>query len=75
MPRPRIITRRPAEVTTGAAGLGVLIAYALGIDDATVVVALGAVVAALPAVVTGVVEWRRRHQSPEPGQKPGFTGL
>lgn len=72
---PSLPRRHPAEVTTGAAGLGVIAAYALGIDDPGVVVALGAVVAALPAVVTGIVEWRRRSQPPEPGQKPGFTGL
>jgi mannose/fructose/N-acetylgalactosamine-specific phosphotransferase system component IIC len=52
--------RRPAETVTLAGGVAVLIAYFAGIDDPEVVVAMATVVAALPALVTFIVELTRK---------------
>lgn len=54
-----MISRRPAETAGIAGSIGLLIAYALGIDDATVVVAIGAVIGALPAAITWAVTLAR----------------
>lgn len=54
-----MISRRPAESAGVAGSVGLLIAYALGIDDATVVVAIGAVVGFVPAAITWLVNVTR----------------
>lgn len=61
MPTP---AARPAETTTAAGALAVLVAYNLGLDDPQVVVSLAVVLGALPGIVTAVVEWRRRGVTP-----------
>lgn len=55
-----MMTNRPAETTTAVAGgLAVLIVTLLGVEDVEVVVALTAVISAIPAAVTYVVQlWR-----------------
>ena len=58
MPRP-IPVRRPAETTTVALGLAVLLARVLGLDDQDALTVAVAVVAAAPAAVTWLVTRRR----------------
>ncbi len=61
MPTPRTLpARRPAETTAAAGGLALLIAYALGVDEPTIILAGAGVLAAVPAAVTWWVELRRR---------------
>lgn len=51
--------RRPAETTTAAGALAVLLGYVLGIRDPEVLVALTVVLGAIPGVVTWAVGLRR----------------
>jgi hypothetical protein len=55
-----IVKQRPAETTTLASAVAVLIAYVLGLDEPEVVLALAVVLGFVPAVVTWVVEMRRK---------------
>lgn len=60
MPPPRakkrnLAQRRPAETTSAGAAAGLVLGYALGINDPAILVALGVVVGAVPAAVTFVV--------------------
>lgn len=48
-------TKRPAETGGIAAAIGLLVAYALGLNDPTVVVALGVVIGFVPAAITWIV--------------------
>lgn len=50
------LRRRPAEAAGAAGAAAVLLAVALGVDDAGTVAALGAVVGLLPAAVTTLVD-------------------
>lgn len=54
-----LIQRRPAEATTFAGGVAIVAAYFLGVDDPGVILAMAGVLAALPAIVTGIVASRR----------------
>lgn len=47
--------QRPAESAGLAGAAALLVAHALGVDDPDVIVALGAVFAALPAAITFLV--------------------
>jgi hypothetical protein len=49
------VSDHPAETTGLAGALALLIARALGLDDPDTIVALGVVIASLPAVVTWLV--------------------
>lgn len=59
---PTLVQERPAEVSTGAAALAVLIAYFAGLDDPEVLVALAVVIGLVPASVTWLVNTLRRNQ-------------
>ena len=48
--------KRPAESITGAAGFAIVIAYVSGVDDPQVILGMAAMLAALPAIITGIVE-------------------
>lgn len=61
MSDPNIVQRRPAETTTGAAAIALLIAYFAGLDDTQVVLALSVVIGLLPALVTWLVTLIRGH--------------
>lgn len=50
---------RPAETGSAAGSVGLLIAYALGLDDPAVIVAIGAVLGCVPAAITWLVELLR----------------
>ncbi len=58
------MTNRPAESLTAlvAAVLAVLVAFEVKLTEEQVVAVIG-LVGALPAVVTWVVEWRRRREA------------
>lgn len=47
---------RPAETAGGVGAIGLLVAFILGVDDPSTVVMLGAAIALLPALVTGLVD-------------------
>lgn len=47
---------RPAETGGVAGSIGLLIAYALGLDDPAVIVAIGAVLGFVPAAITWTIE-------------------
>lgn len=49
------MTRRPAETGGVAAAIALLVAHLLGVDDATVIVALAVVVGFVPAAITWLV--------------------
>lgn len=51
--------RRPAESAAIASAVALLIARALGVDDADTVTALAIVIGGVPSVVTWVVNLRR----------------
>lgn len=51
---------RPAETIAGASAVALLLARALGVDDADTVTALAVVIGMIPAGVTWLVELRRR---------------
>lgn len=54
------VKSRPAESTTALAGAIVVIAAALGVElDEAAVVAVIAGIAAIPSIVTAIVEWVR----------------
>ncbi len=55
-----IVARRPAEATSLAAALGLLLARLLGQHDAEVTFALTVVIGAVPAAVTWLVEAYRK---------------
>lgn len=64
------MSNRPAESAALAAAVAALLAYFLGIDDPTILVALLVVIGALPGVVTWCVESfrrpkRRKHGNPK----------
>lgn len=54
-----LLERRPAESGGVASSIALLVCYALGVDDAGVVVAIGAVVGFVPAGITWLVELLR----------------
>lgn len=54
------MTNRPAETTAAASALALLAARLLGVDDVDTVTALAIVIGGIPAVVTWLVELRRR---------------
>jgi hypothetical protein len=61
LPDTQLVATRPAESAGVAGACGLLIGYAVGIDNPAVLAALGVVVGAIPAVVTFlVVQGRRR---------------
>lgn len=49
------MTRRPAETGGVAGAIALLVAHLLGVDDATVIVALAVVVGFVPAAITWLV--------------------
>ncbi len=53
---------RPAETAAGLSGLALLVAHFAGIRDPSALTAIGAVIAAVPSVVTAVVEARKKRQ-------------
>jgi len=53
-------TRRPAETTAVAASLALLIANILGVDNPETLTALAVVIGFIPAIVTWIVEMRRK---------------
>ncbi len=60
MTTPSVVTKRPAEISGVAGAVTLLVVYALGVTDATVIVALGVVVGAIPAAVTWAVTLIRK---------------
>ena len=56
--------RRPAETSTAAGALAVLVGYVLGIRDPEVLVALTVVLGTVPAAVTWLVELVGGRQAP-----------
>jgi hypothetical protein len=55
-----IVARRPAETTSLAAALALLLARLLGQHDANVIVAMTVVIGGIPAGVTWLIEACRR---------------
>ncbi len=55
------LARRPAEISGLAGAVTLLVVHLAGVTDPEVIVALGVVVGALPAVVTWIVGLVRRH--------------
>lgn len=55
-PKSTLVAARPAEVGGIAGSIGLLIAKAAGIEDPDTIVAIGAVVGFIPAVITWIVE-------------------
>lgn len=55
---------RPAEWSAVSAAIALLIVSLLGVDDPSVLTALGIVIGFVPAAVTGIVEWldKRKHK-------------
>lgn len=59
MAAPDLIRCRPAETTGAAGAVALLVAHAVGVSDPDTIVALGVVIALLPAGVTWLVNvWR-----------------
>lgn len=55
MPNGNIVTRRPAETTGIAGAAALLVARAVGVDDAGTVTAIAVCIGFLPAAVTWLV--------------------
>lgn len=60
----QLVKDRPAETGTVAGALAILIAYVLGIDDGTVLIALTVVLGAFPGVITWIVNEQRARKKP-----------
>jgi hypothetical protein len=54
------VTERPAETAAFAGAVATLVGYVAGIDEPGVLVALTVIVGAIPAVVTAIVNLKRR---------------
>lgn len=52
-------SNHPAELTAFAAAVALLVAKALGLDDADIITAIAVVIGFIPSVVTGTVEYIR----------------
>jgi hypothetical protein len=65
----KLAARRPAETGGIAGAVALIIAAALGLDDATLIAAIGVVIGFLPAGITWLVEIIR-HEAPGPPLGP-----
>jgi hypothetical protein len=52
--------KRPAELGGAAGSVAILVAWALGVDDAGIIAAIGVVVGFVPAAITWTVTTVRR---------------
>jgi hypothetical protein len=62
VPVPTLAAKRPAELSGVAGAAAILIAALAGVTDPTLIAALGILVGAIPAAVTGLVVLLRRRK-------------
>jgi hypothetical protein len=58
-----VVARRPAESTSLAGALSLIVVRSVGVTDPDVIVAIGIVIGAIPTLVTSLVEIVRGHRA------------